>query len=92
VFELRPVPKPTSKRKKKGDIPPKVREAVKERDKWCVRCGRPGVHLHHIQYRSQQGKHTVDNLVLLCVECHHFAHSGKEGREWFERYRQRLKK
>jgi hypothetical protein len=54
-----------------------VRRAVRARDHgkcrvpWC-RSSRNVDH-HHLIPKSQGGKHTLDNLVLLC-ESHHIAH------------------
>lgn len=31
---------------------------------------------HHIVFQSQQGSDELDNLVTLCVECHHAVHDG----------------
>ena len=48
------------------------RPKVLERDNYsCVLCGgHEGVMIHHIVFRSQSGKSTMDNLALLCVHCH----------------------
>lgn len=29
---------------------------------------------HHIQYKSQGGSDTMDNLITLCIHCHGKAH------------------
>lgn len=31
---------------------------------------------HHIQYRSQGGSDIIENLILLCPQCHHKVHHG----------------
>ena len=31
--------------------------------------------LHHRQYRSRGGEHTVTNLVFICKACHDWAHA-----------------
>jgi 5-methylcytosine-specific restriction endonuclease McrA len=36
----------------------------------CQMCGKIGHDVHHIIFRSQQGKHKANNLILLCNECH----------------------
>ena len=48
------------------------RPKVLERDNYsCVLCGgHEGIAIHHIVFRSQLGKSTMDNLALLCVHCH----------------------
>jgi len=60
-----------------SDIPRKTRLAVVERDRVCLRCGRGGTDLHHRQ-RRQVGGHETWNLVLLCRECHSWAHANPE--------------
>lgn len=73
-------------------IPPPIRAAVVERDRGlCQSClakgtRRQGTELHHIMFRSAGGKHVVENLVLLCVECHH----GPEGPHQTKAGRRRL--
>ena len=57
----------------------KVRQAVIERDRFCVLCGKVGVDIHHCVYKSLQGAESVENMVLLCRDCHSHCHSyGKE--------------
>lgn len=86
-------------------IPPKVRRAVLRRDSvddWpcCIMCGRPGenykgggLHLHHVELRSQLGKGEEDNLVTLCYECHDKLHDGDEEiQHYAEDYLRRVKK
>lgn len=48
------------------------RPKVLERDNYsCVLCGcNEGIAIHHIVFRSQLGKSTMDNLALLCIHCH----------------------
>lgn len=93
---VRAVPKPVHKRKSKkwgkaSEFSPSVRRAIIKRDRGlCVRCGAPYHSIHHVIFRSQGGKGTVDNGVCTCLRCHEWAHSGREGREWFERYRERM--
>lgn len=40
----------------------------------CRVCQRPGLHAHHIIFRSLGGKDTTDNLCLLCAQCHDDIH------------------
>ena len=52
-----------------------VYQAVDERDGGCcVKCGKFGIHRHHITFRSLGGKTTLDNIVSLCPEHHREAH------------------
>jgi hypothetical protein len=62
------------------DIPLWVRRAVHARDQGkCRWCGRTnaGIHLHHVIYRSNGGKHLLENLIALCGEHHALVHSDK---------------
>lgn len=60
-----------------------MRLKILKRDGYrCARCGKPVIDalrsIHHRKRRSQGGKHTADNLVLLCGdglrECHGHVH------------------
>src|SRR5215212_3872433 len=56
-----------------------LRDQVLRRDGYaCQRCGAhgPGVayRIHHVVPLAQGGTDALDNLVTLCVECHHAAH------------------
>jgi 5-methylcytosine-specific restriction endonuclease McrA len=93
---VNPVPKPekqpkktrTSLKNKYDPIPRKIKAEIYDRDKGiCQGCGVIGVHLHHIIFRSQGGKHTVDNLVTLCNDCHTRAHNCREERFHWEVWR-----
>src|ERR1700737_4606463 len=78
------------KRGNAGKFSDKTRQIIGERDKWlCVKCGSIQIESvpHHILFRSQLGRGTVDNGVTTCVSCHREAHSCREGRLWFEKYR-----
>ncbi len=45
----------------------------------CQHCGKRDVRLeaHHIMFRSNGGKDTLENLLTLCDQCHHHLHQGK---------------
>ena len=62
-----------SKRSKATDIPRKVKEAVLKRDGgMCVnKCGRAGIPNAHYIRRSQNGLGIEQNVVCLCIQCHH---------------------
>jgi len=49
------------------------------RDDWkCRYCGnRERLHPHHIKFKSQGRKDSLDNLVTLCSNCHRRVHDGK---------------
>jgi len=44
----------------------------------CRSCGsRSALHVHHIQFRSQQGPDASWNLITLCSACHSGVHEYK---------------
>jgi len=53
------------------NIPPRIREAVMERDgRKCVLCGSTdNLSLDHIIRYREDGPDTVDNLRVLCMPC-----------------------
>jgi 5-methylcytosine-specific restriction endonuclease McrA len=62
-------------------VPPEIRARVAERDRGCCRyCGRPATDQHHIDYRSQGGRHEEHNLIVLCRAHHDLMHTNK--RSW----------
>lgn len=52
------------------------RRALTLRDKGCIKCGRPPqwCQAHHIQHWIDGGPTDLDNLCLLCSECHRLIH------------------
>lgn len=46
----------------------------------CALCGKKGQQIHHIIYRSEDKSKIddLDNLILLCIECHNKVHDNKE--------------
>ena len=52
------------------------RDAVLARDRCCVGCGARAAlsQIHHITWLSQGGRHDIDNLVLVCFDCHFHIH------------------
>jgi hypothetical protein len=62
-------------------IPPAVRRAVLRRD--GRKCRVPGCRhavytdVHHLALRSEDGQHSLDNLVTLCSAHHYASHNGK---------------
>ncbi|MEO8182002.1 MAG: hypothetical protein ABI895_24475 [Deltaproteobacteria bacterium] len=65
----------------KQTIPPALRRAVLLRDQ--RRCQVPGctntrwLDLHHIELRSEGGRHSLENLTCLCGAHHRAAHRGE---------------
>lgn len=81
-----------SKRAKACDIPLKVKQAVFERDGWCVFCGNPNAspNAHYIS-RSQGGLGIEENVLTLCNDCHRRydqTTDRKQMREFFKDYLQ----
>lgn len=71
-----PAPKPVSGYSA-DDIPAPIRKAIHERSGGLceLRCGRRAEHLHHRLMRSQQGPHTVENLLDVCHRHHEQIHA-----------------
>ncbi|WP_353057215.1 HNH endonuclease [Brevibacillus sp. MER 51] len=93
MMPFNPAPKPvhkrrTPKRKEQGRIKPQTYAKVFERDNGqCILCTRgDGLQCHRHVYRSQLGKGTEDNLVMLCLSCHELAHSSKVVRDRIGEY------
>jgi ferredoxin len=56
---------------------PAQRRMLNLRDKGCVKCGRPAkwCEAHHIKFwERDNGRTDIDNLCLLCPECHRLMH------------------
>ena len=78
-----------NKRKRKDDaLYKKNRLAAYERaNGLCELCGAPAVEIHHIVFRSHCGTSDLDNLIVLCRDCHERAH-GPQARQMRERFQQ----
>ena len=81
-----------SRQTKAHEIPPKVKEAVYERDGGaCVWCGRRGLPNAHFVARSQGGLGIEENTLTLCPDCHRRFDQTDERpkmREFFKEYLQ----
>ena len=80
------------KRADRGKFSADTIQSIYERDEGrCVRC-RTSSDLeavpHHVVFKSAMGLGTIDNGVIVCRSCHKWAHDCREGREWFEQYRE----
>lgn len=78
-----------STKRKRSSTPLDLRKQVHERDQErCQICDISGkfvrMHVHHVIFRSQQGKDELDNLVLLCHECHMERAHGSEAETYRE--------
>jgi 5-methylcytosine-specific restriction endonuclease McrA len=70
-----------SKRTKATEIPMEVKDRVFERDGGrCIICNRAGMPNAHYIRRSQGGLGIEQNIVTLCLVCHHSYDNGY-GRE-----------
>ena len=54
----------------------RLKRAALDRDDWrCVRCGSPlRLEMHHCRPLDKGGPHTLDNVLMLCADCHIDAH------------------
>ena len=43
----------------------------------CKCCGKPIEHFHHIVPKNMGGSDSPDNIIGLCLKCHHEVHTGK---------------
>lgn len=51
--------------------PHHLRQYVRNRDNHtCQKCGKPGHEVDHITPISQGGTHNLENLRVLCHQCH----------------------
>ena len=71
------------KREAEAELLRKLRPKLLVRCKGkCEEChGAPdyrGLHMHHKVFRSQGGKTTADNCIMLCGRCHSAAHGIRE--------------
>jgi len=68
-----------SERTKATDIPPKVRKEVLVRDKgFCIICGNPGFPNSHYIKKGQGGLGIPQNVVCMCLDCHHAYDNGND--------------
>jgi len=73
-----PAPKHKAHRVKNKALA-RLHAAVYDRDNGlCQGCGEwiePGVPAHHIILKSQGGEDTMENLKMLCLDCHDKKHN-----------------
>lgn len=62
------------------NIPTEVKHIVFERDNGkCTECySKEDLHYHHIKRYANGGEDTVENLILLCVNCHAEEHKDEQ--------------
>lgn len=57
-------------------IPKKISNQVQKKHYFeCAWCGTTITDRHHIEEFAEGGKHTVENLILLCPNCHRQTHN-----------------
>ena len=79
------------KRTKATDIPKKVKERVAIRDDGrCIICGQLGIPNAHYIKRSQGGLGIEQNIVTLCIHCHHEQDFGKNSKEYTSKIKEYL--
>jgi 5-methylcytosine-specific restriction endonuclease McrA len=56
---------------------------VLQRDSWrCQLCGSlRRLEVHHLQFRSQLGEDSEDNLITVCASCHAQLHKSPKQRQ-----------
>lgn len=61
------------------EIPNVIRKEVKKKyGNKCAHCNTSKyLQIHHKEYFSKGGQHTLDNLILLCADCHAEEHKGE---------------
>lgn len=66
---------------------------IYERDSgFCQNCGAAGCDKHHIELKSHMGEDKVDNLILLCKECHRLMHDESKAKAKQSFFRVRVMK
>lgn len=90
---FRPAPKTPYRRRKpnrrkRNNFSKKVREEILERDEGlCQQCGAEGTEIHHVRFRSQNGRGVATNGVLLCYTCHTKVHQNRDlALQWQKHY------
>lgn len=103
-FGFNPRPKPSYRRRKptskmRGRITPEVYQAAMERSGGrCERCGKYGQlqAAHLIRRWKIEGSTTANDIAMLCGPsvntgtCHNWIDYTAKGREWAEKYRNKL--
>jgi hypothetical protein len=56
----------------------------------CVICNNPYIEMHHIRFRSQQGRGGFRNLLPLCKEHHMKAHKERSFADYLKEERKRI--
>ncbi len=91
MFPKKPYKKHKPTRAKRGQFSKKDIEKVEERDGGaCILCHEPAEEIHHIIYKSQNGRGVFTNAASLCRICHIAAHSDADIRKTLEMWARNL--
>lgn len=72
-------------------IPAKLRRAILvEAGHRCAICHSIPVEIHHIVEYEKVKKHTFDNLIALCPNCHSRCHNGGIDNKSIKQYKENL--
>lgn len=68
------------KLKQRSEFSTATRKQIKLNANGCCQiCGAPYAHeIHHVRFRSQQGRGVETNGALLCTPCHRNVHQNRE--------------
>ncbi|MEK5065914.1 HNH endonuclease [Cytobacillus sp. FSL R5-0596] len=97
MFEYRPAPKPSYKRRvdkrvDRNKFTKHVRDQIKDHfEDTCQMCGGRGCHIHHVQPKgSGKGRGVFTNGLLLCNPCHKKVHADDRWlRYWKEVFKEK---
>lgn len=80
------------KAKQRGAITKEVYAAAAERANGrCESCGRhTDLQAAHLVRRWKLPRTTAQDIAMLCLDCHIWADNTKDGREWLEKYHEKL--
>ena len=81
-----------SKRTIATSISNHVRQRVRDRDKWCIFCGRSGSDICHYVPRSSGGLGIEQNLALGCRQCHMMLDQSTHRKEMLKHFEKHLQK
>lgn len=72
--------------KQRNEFSKEVRERVMEEENGlCQMCGDTATQLHHVRFRSQQGRGVYTNAMALCNGCHVLIHRDNELKEHWQK-------
>lgn len=88
-MKFNPVPKVTKqrykpKKSKRGEFSKQDKQKINERDNGLCRvCYKPAEQIHHVKFKSQNGRGVYTNGLSVCQVCHFDIHqSSKKTKQW----------